>query len=551
MELVINYWFKELAVDEELQDVLLDSFFSWAFVELGWETQIEERVEQFQDENGANKEKKTLVTLADQPFVIRRDPFTIRLDPDARRRKDCRWIGIEEVMTWNDFLASPLYTENAKMKMKPTTYPVDSEEDKIWMGRNDQVSDKEWVKIYTVWDKDTRRIYAVADGYDFLLNSDGPEGEPWKYEIEYKSDPYPLAILDAKRDRMAPYTWSEFKAVEPQILELNRIRSAIQIHVKRSIPKYMYTSAAGTRGKISKLMQARSDEAVELDNLDAFRPFENAPIPPQLFEFNSMSKDDLKTVQGTTQYESQSVADTATEASIIEGRDRARRGQRSKAWEQYVVEIAAKLGMLCQQNMSKAIAVQIAGPKGTEWLNVSKEEIQGEFYFDIEPGIMEYKNETIRKQQLLKFMELTQNDPNVNRRGVILKVAKEMDLEGQDLVLPEDQMPQGEPPKPNIQFKDIDPALIVDPQLMSAVMVAAAQQNGVQIPPEVVARSNGGMNPPLQQKPENGQEAAQAAPLVPLGPSGKDIASAGMNPNGNPALPPVEGNLAEFTPVGV
>src|ERR1044072_684498 len=42
MELVLNYWFKELAVDEELHDVFFDTFFGSVGVELGWETAVDE-----------------------------------------------------------------------------------------------------------------------------------------------------------------------------------------------------------------------------------------------------------------------------------------------------------------------------------------------------------------------------------------------------------------------------------------------------------------------------------------------------------------------------
>lgn len=527
MELVINYWFKELAVDDELKDVLFDSFFSWAGVELGWETEVETKKEVFTNEYGVEEEKSELIVLKDEPFIMRRDPLCFYFDPDAKRRRDCRWIGVEEIMHYNDFLASPKYTEKAKDKVKPQIYPIDAET-KNWMGRDEDTSGKEWVKIITIWDKDTRKVFAVTDGYDGFLNSDDPEGQEWPYVTEYKKDPYPFAILDAKRDRMSPYTWSEFKAAEAQILEINRIRSAIQIHVKRCIPKFIYTDAAGTRGDIAKLMNARSDEATKLNNLDAIRPFDSGPIPAPLFEFNSMSKEDLKVIQGTTQYEASSLSDTATEANIIEGRDRARKGYRSKMWEQFVVEIAAKLAMLCQQNMSRELAVEIAGPEGTEWMNVNKDQIQGEFFFDIEPGTMEYKNEALRKQQLLKFMELTNGDVNVNRRGLIEKVAKELDLDSEGLVLPQDQIPPPPAPEPNIQFKDIDPALITDPTVMNAVVKAAMEQNGIVVPN-------------MPQEPQSPMAPEPGIPKM----SGKDFAGLGMNPQGNPELPPVEGNITE------
>lgn len=545
MELVINYWFKELALDEELKDVFLDTFFGPATVELGWETEVDERESDAEDPDGQGvvKEPK-IVVKKDGPFISRREFKSMYFDPDARRRRDCRWIGVEEIISWNDFIASPKYTDKAKKFLKPQYYPVD-EIEKNWMGRDEDKSDKEWLKLVTIWDKDTRQIFVVSEGYQGFVNTDTAEGAPWPYEMEYKSDPFPFCIHDAKTDRKSPYTWSEIKAGEPQIVEMNRIRSAIQVHVKKSLPKYVYSAQAGTRAQINKLMQARSDEAVQLENPSAFHALEVAEIPKPLFDFNGMSRDDLTGVLGTSEYNNQSLADTATEAQIVEGRSQARKSMRSRQWEQYVVEIAGKLAQLCQQNMDERVAVEIAGPNGIEWLNVTKDQIQGEFYFDIEPGIMEYKNEALRRSQLLRFFELTNGDPNANRRSLLKKLAKEMDLDPEDAVIPEDQMPKAPPPEPNISFKDIDPALLTNPAFMNALVVAAMSQNGVQIDPAMAAAAQGLPPPPPPMPPGGGPVQGGLAPQGGGPALGKDAAGNGFNPNGDESLPPVQGNIME------
>lgn len=538
MELVINYWFKELAVDDELRDVLLDSFFGYAVAELGWETQIEEREEQFTKDDGDPGIEKKITKIIDRPFVKREDPWNFCFEPDARIRRDVRWISKREVMPYNDFLADPRYTDKAKKKVKPQSYPMDVAEEKNWLGREDSYSEKEWIEINTVWDKDTRKIFVVTNGYKGFLNTDSDEGVDWPYDIEYKSDPYPFAILDAKRDRVTPYTWSEFKAYEAQMIEMNRIRSAIQIHVKRTLPKYIYTEAFGDRHTVSKVVNARSDEAVKVDNLDAMRPLEDAKIPADIYNFNTMSKEDMLNVSGLFEYQNQSIADTATEASIIEGRSQVRKSARSARWAEYVVEIAGKLGQLCQSNMTEALAIEIAGENGVEWLNVTKEDIKGEFYFDIEPGIMEYKNEALRKQQLLKFAELTDGDPNVNRRTIIGKIAKELDMVPEDVMMPQNKIPPPPPPEPSIKFKDIDPQNITDPNLKLQVVLAACLQAGIVLPPELAQLVPPPAPPPGPPPTDPG------APGLSL--SGKDISGNGLNPNGNPSLPPVAGNLQEL-----
>lgn len=549
MELVINFWFKELAVDEELSDVLLDSFFGLAAAELGWETQIEEKEDEQELPEGGEESLPKITKIKDRPFINRLDRKQLFLDPDIKIRRRGRWLGVNEVIPWNTFLSSSLYTDAAKKALKAQEYPRD-EEEKNWLGRDEDRSDNEWIELTTIWDREEMKKYVVAKGYDGFVNTDDPAGEEWPYEINHNGDPYSICILDAKRDHMTPYSWSEIKAAEPQIQEMNRLRAAAQIHVKRTLPKYVYSQEAGTSAQISKLMNARSDEAVKLDNPNAFKPLELAEIPPDIKFFMELCRDDYANTSGMQEFQQESLAKTATEANIVQGNSDVRKSMRSKQWEQFVVQIGAKLAQLCQQNMDEAIAVQIAGANGVEWLHVDKDQIQGEFWYDIEPGIMEYKNEDLRKQQLLKYMELAMNNPLTNQRELLTMVAKELDLESERVVLAANQIPPPPPPPPLLKFRELDPLAINDAGLMNFVVLNYLQQNHVNVPPQIIqgllgpgaaAMGLGGAPPP--GGPPQGPPGAPPQLPAPPGSSGKDIANGGMSPNGNQALPAVSGNM--------
>jgi hypothetical protein len=549
MKLVLTHWAKELALDDELREVFFDTFFGLAALEVGWETVIEEIDEMADPEEGGEAVSLgSVVSIKDQPFAVRRDFRNIYLDDEVPRRKDGRWIAVEEVIPFNDFLASPTFTDKAKKRVKPQERPnEEQEEKKNWMGRDEQRSEKSWLQIFTIWDKETRKKYVVTKDYPGYLNSDGPEGEEWPYEIDYKGDIFPICIHDAKKDRFSPYSWSEFKAYEPQIVELNRIRQAIQIHVKRALPRIIFTESAGKKDQVQKLMNSRTDEATMLESISeqAIKPFANAQIPPDLYKFNEIAKDDLLNVSSLFEYQNSSIANTATEASIIEGRSNVRKAMRTKLWEQYVVEIFAKMAQLCQQNMDESVAIQIAGPQGIEWLHVTKEEIQGDYFFDIEPGVMEYKNEDMRKQQLLKFAELSQGDPNVNRRALLMKLADLLDMQPEDVILSPDQIPPPPPPPPTIKFREIDVMAINDSAIQNAVLIEAMKENGMTVSPEIEAmvgaaavKGQPGGGPPPPHPGPGGQGSLKGLP------GGKNMGNPGSHsPNGNPSAPPVQGNL--------
>lgn len=539
MEANLNYWAKELSADVELRDVLFDSFFSHAATEVGWETETDHVEEDTVDDEDTSLDDgqrlaQSFVIKKDRPFIMRREPYDILFDPDARRRKECRWYGIREVIQYNDFLASDKYTEKAKARLKPQYYPVDTPTDTTnWLGREDERSEKEWLEIYTIFDKEHRKKIVVAKGYDQFLNTEDPAGEEWEYWIDYKDDPYPICILDAKRDKRSPYSWSEFKAFEAQIIELNRIRSAIQIHVRRTLPRYLAKKTVSAK-EISKFTNSRSDEVTQMEDPDGIKAFDSADIPADYWKFNDMARDDLINVSSMMEYQNESFAKTATEAQIQQGQGEVRKSMRSTLWEQYVVEVFAKLGQLCQQFQDEKVAIQIAGPQGLDWLHVSKEDIQGEFIFEIEPGIMKYKNEIMRKQQNLKFMELAQNNPFVNQKVVISKVAQDYDMDPDEII---QDPPPPPPPEPNTSFKDIDPLHITDEAVKLQIIKTAMEQNGIPVPPELTDKiqslSIAPSPPPVAQPPA---PMGGGAPELP----GKDLG--GGNPNGNPNLPPVSGN---------
>jgi len=567
MELAIGYWFKELGVDEMLRDVFLDTFFGPGFVELGWETEVCEHKQDVEGEEGETIEGPTLTAIKDRPFIVRREFRNISLDPDARGPRDGEWVAVEEVIRYNDFQASSAYTKKAKKAVKPQLYPK-SEDEKEAGDRPEDTSRKEWVRIWTIWDKVTRRKYVVTEGYPGYLNTDDDEGQEWPYDMEYKDDPFPICIHHAKRDRNTPYSWSEFRAYEPRIMEVNRNRQALAIHVKASLPKYIATEALGTKQQINKLANAKSDEITIVENLEAIKQVPVAEMPPDAYNLAKMAKEDLMEVSGLSEYQGGSLADTATEASIIEGRSKMRKTMRSKLWGQFVVEIGAKLAQLLQQNMDASILVEIAGPNGIEWLEVTKEQIQGEFFFDIEEGSMEYKNEAVRMQQFLKFGELFGQDPNVDRRNLIGKGSEMFDFAKEDMLVPLDKMPPPPPPEPTLKFKDIDPLAIDDPALINQFLLTAMRQNGVDVNDIVddktgaseigskgmMARllmaAKGAKEKKLADSGAGGQTGpkpltpGQSAPQALRGiPGGKDMADNGANPNGNPNLPPVQGNL--------
>lgn len=496
----IDYWFQEKNAAEEFDYALFDSFFSYAAVEVGWEylehteiikkemaqmpdgqmvdfSQVDPNLKQYAQK--VIKEEEVRTVIRDEPFIRRRKPFEVKLDPDCERIADARFMIVTDTITHNQFMKIPYIPEDLKQKIKPTKKPVTySTEDYPYQDieRNNQPSDNEWVVLHTIWDKEHMKKVLMAENYDFYLCV-----EEWPYNLEYKNDPFPITILPGKKDPENPYGFSEFKPIEKHMAEQDRIRTAMLYHMKRSLPKLMAKKGANTTRQVQKLVSAQSDECVEMDAPEAVIAAPQVPLPIELYKWNEIIQNDLTNVSAQTEFNQQQLADTATEASIMEGRSTARKARRSREFEQFVATVGAKLGMILQQYQQDKLTVEINGPGGARSIReVSPEQIQGEFAYSIEPGIMEFKNEEVRKFQFLKWYQLMATNPLVSQERLARIMCKNFDIDADEVLLTPEELQKLQPqPKPELKFAPIKYDEILDPMKREAILQTAMQQNSV------------------------------------------------------------------------
>lgn len=527
LEACIHYWVKEKGGAAEFKSALFDSFFGLAAIEVGWDykTQLIDEMQPLVGPDGmpligsdglpvmqmAQVEK----TKVDEPFIRWRDSRDIILDVDVPRRKDGRFMIVRDVVSHQYFMEMSDIPRELREKVKPTVRPEDAvdgagRESRDYREKNNS-SDKEWVELEWIWNREnmTRCLITPSLPNEYLLETD------WPYDIEYEDDVFPVTILDNIVDNRYPYSYSEFRPPSSQINALNRIRGNMDYHIKSVQPKFGYKKGALTRAQLAKWAAARPDEAIEMQDPGGIILLPMAQFPPELAAWNSLLETDVTKTTGLIEYEGAPQAQTATEASILEGRSQSRKRSRSTEFESFVVASLAKLGQILQQYQTEAVAVQIDGARGNSWRKLSRDEIQGEFLFDIEPGIMEFKNQALRTQQTLKAAEILAGNPHVNQRYLAEQILKALDFSPESGLNSQEEM-QPAPPEAQIKFKPIDLATIPNPQVQAAVVMAALEQNGAssptQMPPqqnqqELVNMNEGRpMNAPTELAPVEGNQ---------------------------------------------
>jgi len=152
---------------------------------------------------------------------------------------------------------------------------------------------------------------------------------------------------------------------------------------------------------------------------------------------------------------------SATASAAIEGASTTRALDKMTNVENASKEIAIRMLALCQQFLDNSRAIRIAGPAAPTWLQVTEEDIEGEFYIEIEGGSTSAINPATRQRQgqelLMQIVPMLSKlgyDPEptirtalsymgLNPDNILVKVQQPpMPPQGQ---APQGQMPEGAP----------------------------------------------------------------------------------------------------------
>lgn len=241
--------------------------------------------------------------------------------------------------------------------------------------------------VYQVWDKQTRQVFTVADGYpDFLKEPAAPDTKlerfwPW----------FTLSFNDVE-DEDSIWPLSDVQLMMPMQEEYNRSRQGLREHRRANRPKYI--SVKGRLDDQDKAnLQSHPDSAViELTALqpgekaeNLLQAFKHSPIDPAVYDTNVVFDDVLRVV-GTQEANLGGVAKaTATESAIAESSRVSAEASNVDDLDDMLTDLARATGQLMLAEISKETAVEIAGP-GAAWPELSGEEIAKEIYLEIRAG---------------------------------------------------------------------------------------------------------------------------------------------------------------------
>lgn len=339
--------------------------------------------------------------VEDQPFVERVSVFDVYIDPAATCMEDARWVAQRIVRPLSEAEKDRRYKPSARKNLvanySEDLYDENPNDDKV-----EYLEDQ--VVLWEFYDIMDNTLSVYADGADeFLVD---PVAMPYAYG-------HPFVML---RNYDIPdhfYPMGDLEAIEPLQLELDKTRSQLMNDRKRYARKYLYHERSfGPAGR--EALESEDDgrfvpvvdENKPLDQV--VMPLPQVPLSAEIYNYSTIIENDINTVSGISEYARGAMPEirrTATEASIIADAANARAADKLAIIEIGIAQVARRVVQLLQQFMTGEAMARIANASGEDlFIPYGREEIVGEYDFDVQAGSTQPMNETIRRQQAVSLL---------------------------------------------------------------------------------------------------------------------------------------------------
>ena len=387
LELVINYMFRELNLKNEVYRLLMDVFlFGHGWLKYGYIGTMGETESEVPTENSEYiKEEEIFAAYVPYEDIV----FDVTLCQDPPH--DCRWIAHRIIRPVSEMKSDTKYDNTGKIKSNMTTR--DSHGDKIDDALKD--SDLELFEFWEVHDKDSNKIYCVAENMDrFLRETDNT----------YKMKGLPFSMLKFNMVPGEPYPLSDIFIIEAQILERVKLRASQLNHVKRWNRQLSIEINSMAKDEMEKFQQGIDGAITQRTKGSAPpTPIQYAPMPVEAFQIDDLIQRDIDTVIGQSEVDRGGQARTQTNTKFeLQGQQAAtsaRQSQRQDKLEDFLEEVASKIIQLIKQFQTTPKYVRITGMDEQQiaeafggmrtdstGLYFTKDDIQGEYDVEAKAG---------------------------------------------------------------------------------------------------------------------------------------------------------------------
>lgn len=478
---LLTYQWKHMGMRLKMYDYIKDSLmYSKGYAKIGWKfktkttTYMEPQVGK--DDEITFKEVKKNDVEHDDPTCDIVDPMDIYVDPDATSLDDAAYIIHRKTATLDELKDNPNYKNVDKIESKQY---ADQYMDKLSRYRNstpEKDKHKDLVEILEYWGADDKLV-VVANRSVVLRNTPNP----------YNHKKIPFVELDDYRDPHRYYGQSELSVIDPLQREINAIRNQRRDYDNLALNPVIRMVPGVLRNPNSAVMAPGNVWMVtDLNSMDIFE------LPQLQGNSTEIEERTIQDLQRTVAIDEIGIGllpanpqrRSATEVVTATTQAGKRFSMKIALLEEAVKRIGTMVFALNQQFLDQERLIQVIGKEGAaQWVKFDPQDIQGDYYIDMEAGSMLPQDEVATRQEAMQLLQYI--TPII---APVLQANPAVAMPIIKLVVGTFEFPSGDK---DAIIKELESALGVAQQQMQAQAQAQAQlQQAQQAQAESQALSN-------------------------------------------------------------
>lgn len=353
------------------------------------------------------------------PWVRRYAPWNVLMDPYCdffHVDGGMRWIAFRDGMWKQDILDNPGMTVD-RDKLRKSSGNVSRE----WMEMQDPAlrhhrgaeSDAAF-EVWTVYEDETRTWFQLAlSGFDDWIRKPDDWQIPW--------ETLPANVLSVNHQMDTPFALSLMEDLIPLQQELNQVRTMIHQAVLRTRRFNLVATGQMEDESATRMKNGDMGEFFYVTGNDASKSVhtvQSTGLPQESLQLLGVVEEDMRESNGQSKMDrAQRVnVESATEAAFINTGSAVQEGRVEDAFVDFVTE-AESLYMQGRRHILRELdateVVQIVGEgqrgKIREWVEVTPEDLHGEWEFELEAGSTRRKSPDDEARKALADLSVAMN----------------------------------------------------------------------------------------------------------------------------------------------
>lgn len=255
--------------------------------------------------------------------------------------------------------------------------------------------------VFEIYDKHTRQVMTVCEGYDSFLKEPAPPA----VKLERFWPVFTLTFNDVEcEDELYPP--SDVRLMSPMQTERNLTRQRLREHRDAARPGHVTSKGRMDEEDKARLQCRGAHDVVELNNLadtdDISRIFQTVPvnpIDPNLYETASLQEDIYQTVGTQEAVLGGASGATATETSIAESSRLSTLGEAVDELDDFLSAMAKAGSHLMLSEFTPQFVEQVVG-RGAIWPDVTAPEIAKDLWLEVRAGSSGRPNKAMEIQNM-------------------------------------------------------------------------------------------------------------------------------------------------------